>query len=167
MGTVQWASQVALVVKNLPANAGDPRDEGLIPVWGRSPGGGHGNPLQYSCLENPMDREAWWATFHGAAKSQTQRSTYTQKKVNRMSRLGAGHHAESEFGRIPREYFWVLMFMHFSVMLASLKSTGFCLDSPSTVTLKSFSANFLSQAVPQFVLVWFIFLRSRHILHSP
>ena len=52
------ASQVVLVVKNLPANAWDIRDEGSIP--GRSPGGGHGNPLQYSCLENPMDRRAWW-----------------------------------------------------------------------------------------------------------
>ena len=48
-----WVSQVALVVKNLPANAGDIRDMGLIPGSGRSPGGGHGNPLQYSCLENP------------------------------------------------------------------------------------------------------------------
>ena len=53
------ASQVAQVVKNLPANAGDLRDVGSIPELGRSPGGGHGNPLQYSCLENPMDREAW------------------------------------------------------------------------------------------------------------
>ena len=49
------ASQVALVVKKLPANAGDRRDTGLIPELRRSPGGGHGNPLQYSCLENPMD----------------------------------------------------------------------------------------------------------------
>ena len=61
---------VALVVKNLPASEGDPRDMGSIPGWGRSPGGGHGNSLQYSCLENPMDREAWWATVHGVAKSQ-------------------------------------------------------------------------------------------------
>ena len=52
------ASQVALVVKNLPANAGDLRDAGLIRGLGRSPGGGHGNPLQHSCLENPMDRGA-------------------------------------------------------------------------------------------------------------
>ena len=52
------ASQVVLVVKNPPANAGDVRDVGLIPGWGRSPGEGHGNPLQYSCLENPMDRGA-------------------------------------------------------------------------------------------------------------
>ena len=48
-----WSSQVALVVKNLPAKTGDARDTGLIPKGGRSPGGGHGNPLQYSCLENP------------------------------------------------------------------------------------------------------------------
>ena len=48
-----WASQVVLVAKNLPGNAGDIRDPGLIPGSGRSPGGGHGNPLQYSCLENP------------------------------------------------------------------------------------------------------------------
>ena len=52
------ASQVALVVKNLPASAGDVRDTGLMPVLGRSPGGGHGNPLQYSCLENPIERRA-------------------------------------------------------------------------------------------------------------
>ena len=50
------------VVKNLPANAGDARDTSSIPGSGRSPGGGNGNPLQYSCLKNSMDREAWWAT---------------------------------------------------------------------------------------------------------
>ena len=63
---------MALVVKNLPANAGDVRDAGLIPGSGRFPGGGHDNPLQYSCLENPMDRGAWRVTVHGVAKSQTQ-----------------------------------------------------------------------------------------------
>ena len=56
------------MVKNLPANAGD---MGSIPGLGKSPGGGNGNPLQYSCLENPMDRGAWWATVHGVIKSQT------------------------------------------------------------------------------------------------
>ena len=65
------ASQVALVVKNLPANAGGARDMGSIPASGRSPGIGNGNPLQYSCLGNPMDRGAWWATVHGVAKSWT------------------------------------------------------------------------------------------------
>ena len=65
------ASQVAPVVKNLPANAGDIRDSGLIPGLERSPGGGNGNPLQYSCLENPMDRGAWQATVYRVAKSRT------------------------------------------------------------------------------------------------
>ena len=69
---LRWASQVILVVKNSPANAGDIRDAGSIPGSGRSLGGGHGNPLQYSCLENPMDREAWQALLHGVAKSRTQ-----------------------------------------------------------------------------------------------
>ena len=66
-----WSSQVALVVKNLSANAGDIRDAGSIPGSGRSSGGGHGNPLKYSCLENTMDRGAWWATVRRVAKSQT------------------------------------------------------------------------------------------------
>ena len=60
------ASQVALVAKNPPANAGE---AGSIPRSGRSSGGGHGNPLQYSCLENPMDSGTWWATVHRFAKS--------------------------------------------------------------------------------------------------
>ena len=60
---------MALVVKNLPANAGDVRGAGLIPGLGRFPGGGHSNPHQYSCLENPMDREAWWATVHRVVKT--------------------------------------------------------------------------------------------------
>jgi len=63
---------VALVVKNPPANAGDLRDASLIPGLGRSPGGGHGDPFQYSCLENPMDRGAWRAAVHRVARSQTQ-----------------------------------------------------------------------------------------------
>ena len=67
-----WASHMVLVVKNPPANAGGGRDAGSIPGLGRSPGGGNGNPLQYSCLENPMDREAWWATVHRVAKTWTQ-----------------------------------------------------------------------------------------------
>ena len=66
-----WASQVALVVKNPPVNAGDVRDVGSIPGSGRSPGGGHSNPLQHSGLENSMDRGAWQATVHRVAKSQT------------------------------------------------------------------------------------------------
>ena len=67
-----------IVVKNPPANAGD---QGLIPGSGRSPGGGKGNPLQYSCLENFMDRGAWWTSVHGVSKSRTQPSTHTHKHI--------------------------------------------------------------------------------------
>ena len=74
--SAHWASQVALVVKNplvrqvflQVESAGDIREVGLIPGSGRSPGGGHGNPLQYSCLENPVDRGAWQGTVHGVTK---------------------------------------------------------------------------------------------------
>ena len=65
---------MVLVVKNLPAYAGGVSDLNSIPGLGRSPGGGHGNRLQYSCLKSPMDRGAWWAIVYGVAKSQTQLS---------------------------------------------------------------------------------------------
>ena len=68
------ASQVALVVKNQPANAGDARDMSLIPGLRRSPGVGNGNPFQHSCLENSMDKAVWRATVMGLRKSQTQLS---------------------------------------------------------------------------------------------
>ena len=64
-----WTSEVALVVKILPDNAGDLRDVGLIPELGRYPGGGQGNQFQHSCQENPMDRGAWQATVHRVAKN--------------------------------------------------------------------------------------------------
>ena len=64
-----WASQVALVVKNPPASAGGIRDAGSIPGPGRSPGGGHGKPLQYSYLENPKDGGAWWARVRSVTES--------------------------------------------------------------------------------------------------
>ena len=72
-------SQVVLVVKNPPTSRGDIREVGLIPGSGRSPGGGNGNPLQYSCLENPMDRGAWWAMVHGVEKEvdTTEQLTHT------------------------------------------------------------------------------------------
>ena len=72
------------MVKNLPTN-GDTIDAGLIPRSGRSPGGGHDNPVQYSCLENPMDREAWQATVHRVTKSQTQ-----------LKHLSTQHNAEGD-----------------------------------------------------------------------
>ena len=80
---------MVLVVKNLPANAGDIRDERSISGLGRSPGGRHGNPLQYSCLENPIDRGAWWAIVQRVVKSQTwlkQLSMY----AHTLKRLPAG-----------------------------------------------------------------------------
>ena len=68
-GKDHGAFQVVLVVKNLPANAGNVRDPGSIPGSGRPPGGGHGNPLQFSCLKNPKDRGAWRVTGHRVTKS--------------------------------------------------------------------------------------------------
>ena len=69
-----WASQVVLVVKNMPVNAGDVREVGSIPGSASSPGEGYGNPLQYNCLENSTDRGVWWATIHRIAKSWTRLS---------------------------------------------------------------------------------------------
>ena len=85
------ASQVALVVKNPPASSGDVRAMGSIPGSGRSPGEGHGNPLQYSCLENPMDRGAWRDTAHRVTKS------WTWLKWLRMMTERSLHH----FGWLP------------------------------------------------------------------
>ena len=72
-----WVFPGGSVVKNPPANAGDARDMGSIPGLGRSPGVGNDNPLQYSCLENSMDRGAWWDTIPAVTKSQTWLSTHT------------------------------------------------------------------------------------------
>ena len=68
---IMWTSQVALVVKYPPANAGDPGDTVFIHGSGRSPGGGHGSPLQYSCLENFMNKGAWQTRVHRVTQSQT------------------------------------------------------------------------------------------------
>ena len=77
---------MALVVKNPPANAGDIRDADLILGSGRYPGEGHGNPLQYPCLENPVDGGAWQATVPGVTKSWTQLSNYTHTHTHRSKR---------------------------------------------------------------------------------
>ena len=74
-----------LVLKNLAANARDTRDKGFIPGWERSPGGGNGNPLQYSYLGSPMDRGAWWATVHGVAKSWTRLTEHTYTPTHTRS----------------------------------------------------------------------------------
>ena len=80
-----WASQAALVVKNTPAKAGDLRATGSIPGSGRSLGGGHGNPLQYSCLGNLMNRGAWKAMVHSAAKSRTRLKWLSTQALKRHS----------------------------------------------------------------------------------
>ena len=82
---------MVLVVKNPPANAGDVRDTGSVPGWGRCPGGGHGNPLQYSHLEHPMDRGAWWAMVHGVTKSWTQLSNLTQQHISLAQAITKNH----------------------------------------------------------------------------
>ena len=87
----QRAFQVALLVKNPPANAGDIREVGSIPGSGGSPGWGHGNPLQYSCLENLMDRGAWWATVQGSAKSQTRLKWFSMHVLFRNYQGPEGH----------------------------------------------------------------------------
>ena len=79
--------EVVLVIKNLPASAADLRDMGSIPGWGRSPGEGNGNPLQYSCLGNPMDIGAWQTTVLGITKNQTGLSAHTH--FGRSGNLGA------------------------------------------------------------------------------
>ena len=93
-----WASQVALVVKNLPTKAGDLRDKGLIPGLARSPGGGHSNSLQYTCLENPMNRRARWATVHRATKSWTQLKWLTTRARMHVTQLQEGSDQGSLLG---------------------------------------------------------------------
>ena len=81
---------VSLIVKNPPANTGEIRDTGSIPGLGRSPGGEHSNPLQYSVLENPMDRGVWQAMLHRVAKSQTQLKQLSVQ-TSSVPRLGSSH----------------------------------------------------------------------------
>ena len=88
---------MALGVKKSAANAGD---ASLIPGSGRSPGGRHGNPLQYSCLENPMDRGSWWATVHRVAKSQTQWKQLSMYTCRGMLRGKRGHGQDRARARI-------------------------------------------------------------------
>ena len=88
MRKLVWASQVLLVVKNLPANTGDIRDLGSNLGSGRSPGGENGNPLQKSCLENPTDRGAWRAAVHGVTESQTQLKQLSTHACELAYRLG-------------------------------------------------------------------------------
>ena len=114
-GSLSWPSRIfpgGSAVKNLPAKAGDTRDASLIPAWGRSPGGGHGNPFQYSCLENPMDRGAWQATVQGVAQSQTQLKQLITLSCTRLSRQAKGPSARHNplhhrAGKKESEVVWV------------------------------------------------------------
>ena len=102
--TSRSVSQVALAIRNPPANAEDVRDAGSIPGWGRSHGGGHGRLLQYSCLEHPTDRGAWRATVHGVAKSRTRLSNNTSSggSVVKHMPIHAGHAgSDPGLGRSP------------------------------------------------------------------
>ena len=96
---------MALVAKNPPANAGD---MGLIPGSGRSPGRGHGNPVQYSCLENPMDRGDWWTTVHSVAKSLTQLKQLSMhiRKADTMGRAEQKERTESAKHRRKSRRAW-------------------------------------------------------------
>ena len=87
-------------IKNLPANAGDARDTGSTPGSGRFPGVGNGSPLQYSCLENPMDRGAWWVIVHGVSKSGTQLSVCARAHTHTHTHT----HTHSAMPYIPMTY---------------------------------------------------------------
>ena len=107
-----WASQLALVVKNLPVNAGDIRDVGTMPGSGRSPEGGYGNELQYSCLENPMDRRAWRATVHRVAKSRTRLSNLACTHVSFRLLLIVFADAYCCITKVPSSFQFVRRFYH-------------------------------------------------------
>ena len=133
-------SKLRLVVKNLPANAGDIRDEGSIPGSRRSPGEGNGNPLQYSSLENPMDRGAWWATVHRVPKSRIR-----LKDTHTLGKRGA----------------YVYSF-YFSQNLAFFLSASICFGNSCTVKLNGKALlSCLAQNEPHLTLKYISTLNTR------
>ena len=104
------------MIKNLPTNAGDTGDPVSIPGSGRSPGGGNGNPLQYSCLGNPMDRGAWRATVYGVTESDTTEHPYRHMNINTYVLI----HSHIYHYWIP--YHWALIKI-FSPIINKLKNT--------------------------------------------
>ena len=94
---VRQMSLVVLVIKNLPANSGDKGDTGSVPGWGRSPGGGHGNPFRYSCLENLMDRGAWRATVHRVTRSWTRLKRLSTQHTQHQKELSGLAHRQDVF----------------------------------------------------------------------
>ena len=93
--------------KESTCNAGDTGDMGLIPGSGRSPGEGHGNPLQYSCLENPMDRGAWWARVHGVTKIQTWLSDLAHTRALQDGECGPRERAGGGASGPSPLWFWI------------------------------------------------------------
>ena len=87
LSQTRLSTAVVLGVQNMRASAQEERDTGLTPGLGRSPGEGHGNPLQYSCLENPLDRGAWWVTVHGVTKSWTRLSNLAQHRLKKKAAI--------------------------------------------------------------------------------
>ena len=116
------------MVKNLPASAGDERDVCWIPRSGRSPGEGHGNPFQYSCLENPMDRGAWWTTVHRVSSSQTQ-----LKRLDMQLSLEARYN----FLKIPDLYIFPLLniYHHSDFLEVSVQHTHSDFETPCLLFL--------------------------------
>ena len=101
------------MVKNAPANAGDTGIVGSVPELERSPGGGNCNPLQYSCLENPMDRGAWWVTVGGVAKSPTRLNTSTSmyETVIFLNYIGGGRYPWKEYQTISKRRYSFITFI--------------------------------------------------------
>ena len=117
-----------MVVKNPPANAGDTRDSGLIPGMGQFPGGGNGNPLQYSCLGNPMDRGDWWATVHGVAESGTAEHTHTHTHTH------TGTHIDVDFRAHPEsELMYLISLVAWSDPLGPTSLGGLTDDEKASV----------------------------------
>ena len=136
LGMLASFIQVALVVKNPPANTGDVRDKGSILGSGKSPGGGNGNPLQYSCLENPTDRAASWATVHRVAKSQTW-----------LKRLSTCEWWESEGSWVPRCSEVLQAMVRFSQQTWKQQSFYLWLRVPPWHSVLSFSSHACSASV--------------------
>ena len=103
--------QVVLVVKNLPANAGDAGDVGLIPGLGRSSGGGHGTPPQYSCLESPLDKGVWWATVHRFEKRELD---MTERLI--LAKMMIGHRT-IDFVGSNKQWMWIKLILIFPVII--------------------------------------------------
>ena len=125
--------------KEPACNAGDAREEGSIPGLGRSPGGGNGNPLQCSCLTNPMNRGAWWVTVPGVTKNQTRLSDWEHKWAIKGSRkamwlsqgYSKGANLRADCRSRPGSWVWIFLYQFFSLveMAEHLKCTVFCANS--------------------------------------